>query len=64
MKLLCLIKHKWEKRPNELGCYGMGLETFEMQQCARCLQWRDRVKGPRSDGRRHYPWVKTERPAQ
>jgi hypothetical protein len=42
--MTCMLRHRWKSRPNELGCYGMGLETFEMQQCVRCGTWRDRVK--------------------
>jgi hypothetical protein len=64
MKILCLIKHDWEKRPNELGCHGMGLETFEMQQCARCLRWRDRLKGFGPNGVSRYPWEYTERASE
>jgi hypothetical protein len=63
VKLLCLVKHQWEKRPAEHGGYGMGLETFEMQQCKRCFRWRDRVKGLRPDVRTRYPWFFTDRPA-
>lgn len=61
MKLLCLIKHAWQKRPDEDGCYGMGLTSFEMQQCGRCGIWRDRVKGMMPDGRTHHKWYWTER---
>lgn len=61
MKLPCVIKHQWEKRPNELGCYGMGLEVFEMRRCARCGQWQDRLGGTRPDGRTKYPWFVTDR---
>jgi hypothetical protein len=63
MSFLCWIHHKWEKRPSEDGSYGMGLTTFEMQQCGRCHRWRDRVKDYRSDGHTRYPWHYTERPA-
>lgn len=59
---LCLILHRWENRSDAVGCYGMGLETFETQQCGRCGVWRDRVKGTRQDGRRRYPWFRTDRP--
>lgn len=55
--------HRWEKRPNELGCYGMGLETFEMRQCEKCHRWQDRLKGLKPDGRSRYPWTWTDRPA-
>jgi hypothetical protein len=41
----------------------MGLETFEMQQCAKCHHWRDRLKGLKPDGRSRYSWEWTDRPA-
>ena len=45
-RLLCLIGwHKWRRLPNELGCFGAGLEWFERWECERCPATADRVRG-------------------
>lgn len=36
-RLLCLIGlHSWDRRADQLECFGMGLEWFEQYRCADC----------------------------
>jgi hypothetical protein len=49
--------HRWIPQPDQLGCYGMGLETFEVWHCGDCPATCDRLKGLQRDGRSHYPCV-------
>lgn len=45
MMLLCLIGlHRWERQPDELRGYGMGLEWHEVYRCARCRLEGDQVR--------------------
>ncbi len=50
-RLLCIVGlHSWVRQPNELQCYGMGLEWFERWDCA-CGAVRDRLRGDRRSTR-------------
>jgi hypothetical protein len=52
---LCHIGiHRWKKLPDQLGCYGMGLEWFNCWECERCPAKADQLRGGGSY-QVHYP---------
>ena len=49
--VLCRLGlHRWKKEPDQLGCYGMGLEWFECWRCRRCPATADCLRGSRGKG--------------